>query len=72
MNIGSWNGIIFLSNTKEGGIFNMAKKEKCFVMMPFTTPEKYKDTDHFDKVYEQIFVPAIEKAGYEPYRVDEN
>lgn len=50
----------------------MAKKEKCFVMMPFTTPEKYKDTDHFDKVYEQIFVPAIEKAGYEPYRVDEN
>lgn len=50
----------------------MAKKEKCFVMMSFATPEKYKDTDHFDKVYEQIFVPAIEKAGYEPYRVDEN
>lgn len=50
----------------------MPKKEKCFVMMPFTTPDLYKDTNHFDKIYNQIFVPAIEKAGYEPYRVDEN
>lgn len=50
----------------------MSEKEKCFVMMPFTTPEKYNDADHFAKVYEQIFIPAIRKAGYEPYRVDEN
>ena len=48
------------------------EKEKCFVMMPFTTPENYNDENHFDKIYEQIFKPAIEKAGYEPYRVDQN
>ena len=51
---------------------DMNKKEKCFVMMPFTTPDIYDDDGHFDKIYKQIFVPAIKKAGYEPYRVDEN
>lgn len=50
----------------------MNEKERCFVMMPFTTPDSYEDVDHFNKIYEQIFVPAIKKAGYEPYRVDEN
>lgn len=47
-------------------------KEKCFVMMPFTTPAKYQDVDHFEKIYDQIFVPAIRKAGYEPHRVDQD
>jgi len=46
--------------------------EQCFVMMPFTTPENYTDKNHFDKIYEQIFKPAIQKAGYVPYRVDQN
>ena len=50
----------------------MSTKDKCFVMMPFSTPKEYDDVDHFDKIYKQIFVPAIRKAGYEPYRVDEN
>lgn len=48
------------------------KGEQCFVMMPFTTPENYNDENHFTKIYEQIFIPAIQKAGYEPYRVDQN
>lgn len=43
----------------------------CFVIMPFTTPEGYED-DHFRKIYDQIFKPAIEKAGYEATRVDED
>lgn len=47
-------------------------RELCFVMMPFTTPESYNDEKHFDKIYEQIFEPAIRNAGYEPYRVDQN
>lgn len=45
--------------------------EKCFVMMPISDQGDYPE-GHFDKIYEQIFKPAIEKAGYEPYRVDEN
>jgi hypothetical protein len=35
----------------------------CFVIQPF-------DGGPFDKRYEDIFVPAIEAAGLEPYRVD--
>lgn len=47
------------------------KKELCFVIMPISDQGDY-PKGHFDKVYEQIFQPAIEAAGYEPYRVDEN
>lgn len=45
--------------------------EKCFVMMPISDQGDYPQ-GHFDKIYEYIFKPAIEEAGYEPYRVDEN
>ena len=45
--------------------------EKCFVIMPISDQQGYPE-GHFTKVYEQIFKPAIEKAGYEAYRVDEN
>lgn len=45
--------------------------EKCFVMMPISDQGDYPE-GHFQKVYEQIFRPAIESAGYQPYRVDEN
>jgi hypothetical protein len=38
---------------------------KCFVIQPF-------DNDTFDKRYTDIFQPAIEKAGLEPYRVDKD
>lgn len=44
---------------------------RCFVIMPFSGTDAY-EKEHFDKVYDQIFKPAIEKAGYGPYRVDEN
>ena len=37
--------------------------ERCFVIQPF-------DKGKFDKRYEDIFKPAIEEAGLEPYRVD--
>ena len=37
----------------------------CFVMQPF-------DRGVFDKRYEDIFAPAIIKAGLEPYRVDQD
>lgn len=47
------------------------QEKRCFVMMPFSDPDGY-DKDHFHKIYEQIIKPAIEKAGYIAYRVDED
>ncbi len=46
-------------------------KEKCFVIMPISDQGDYPE-GHFTKVYKQIIVPAVEEAGYEAYRVDEN
>ena len=46
-------------------------KKRCFVIMPFTSKGIYPE-DHFTKIYDQIFKPAIEEAGYEAYRADEN
>lgn len=37
----------------------------CFVMQPF-------DGSTFDKLYEEVFAPAIKDAGLEPYRVDQD
>jgi len=37
--------------------------DTCFVMMPFG--------EWFDKYYQEIFVPAIKEAGFEPVRADE-
>jgi hypothetical protein len=38
---------------------------RCFVIQPF-------DSDKFDIRYKETFKPAIEAAGFEPYRVDED
>lgn len=46
-------------------------KEKCFVIMPISDQGDY-PKGHFQKVYEQILAPAIEEAGYEAFRVDED
>lgn len=50
---------------------NTKEKEKCFVIMPISDQGNY-PKGHFEKVYEQIIKPAVEGAGYIPYRVDEN
>jgi hypothetical protein len=42
----------------------------CFVIMPFSDPEGY-EQGHFKKIYEQIFKPAIEFAGFQALRCDE-
>ncbi|MBB5437931.1 hypothetical protein HDC92_001605 [Pedobacter sp. AK017] len=39
--------------------------DKCFVIQPF-------DNDKFDKRYDDIFSPAITKAGLKPYRIDQD
>jgi len=42
-------------------------KPICFVIMPFGTKEEI----NFNKIYENIIKPAIEKAGMIPFREDE-
>lgn len=37
--------------------------DTCFVMMPFG--------EWFDKYYQEIYIPAIREAGFEPVRADE-
>jgi hypothetical protein len=37
--------------------------DRCFVIQPF-------DGDAFDKRFDDVLIPAIEKADLEPYRVD--
>lgn len=36
--------------------------ETCFVIIPFN--------DHFNDIYQDVLIPAIEKAGYKPVRGD--
>jgi hypothetical protein len=36
---------------------------RCFVMQPF-------DRGEFDRRFDEIYKPAIEEAGFDPYRVD--
>lgn len=45
-------------------------KLDCFVIMPIADPDGY-DKGHFTKVYEDIFKPACDAAGYKPVRADE-
>jgi len=47
------------------------EKKDCFIIMPITTPkemvEVYNgDTEHFKHVLESLFIPAIDKAGFNP------
>lgn len=47
--------------------------KKCFIIMPVSTPhelvsEYNDDSEHFLNVMEQLFIPAIKEAGFEPIR----
>lgn len=53
-------------NIEKNNIESNAKPE-CFVLMPFSDPEGY-ERGHFDRVYNDIFMPAIEAAGFKPFR----
>lgn len=47
------------------------KKEKCFVIMPISDPDGY-ENGHFRYVYEDLLKPAIEEAGFEARRADDD
>ena len=48
-----------------------SKNKQCFVIMPISDPKDY-EAGHFKSVYEDIFIPAIEDAGYTPKRADDD
>jgi len=43
-------------------------KPTCFIAMPITTTDevarRYNDADHWTHVMEELFIPAIEAAGF--------
>ncbi|OCA99399.1 hypothetical protein [Clostridium beijerinckii] len=43
---------------------------ECFVIMPISDQDGY-NKGHFKRVYEDIFIPAIQKSGFKPYRADD-
>ena len=47
------------------------KAKPCFVIMPISDQPQY-PAGHFNKIYEQIIVPAVKEAGVEPVRADSN
>jgi MAP3K TRAFs-binding domain len=48
-----------------------AMRDLCFVVMPFGTKSDAAGPVAFDAVYKQIIAPAIDAAGLEPLRADE-
>lgn len=45
-------------------------KSECFVIMPISNPDGY-EPGHFQRVYEDLFIPACDAAGYRAVRADE-
>lgn len=45
-------------------------KPRCFVIMPFSSPDGY-EPGHFDRVYTHIIQPACDKAHVVPERTDD-
>lgn len=54
---------------QQGGTSTI-EKPTCFVLMPISDPEGY-EKGHFRRVYEDIFVPACDKAGFKAVRADD-
>jgi hypothetical protein len=47
-------------------------KPLCFVLMPFgKKPDAMGNAVEFDRIYQEVILPAIEEAGLEPLRADE-
>lgn len=68
---GVYEGLWEESNMDEKDQKKTDKKEKCFVIMPISDPEGY-EKGHFQYVYEDLLIPAIEEAGFEPKRADDD
>lgn len=62
-----------MSKTKNAGNGNeqgQGDRPECFVIMPISDPDGYAP-GHFRHVFEDLFVPACEQAGYRAVRADQ-
>ena len=58
------------SASSNGKPLGSTDKPECFVIMPISDPDGY-EAGHFRRVYEDLFVPACDKAGYSAVRADQ-
>lgn len=58
------------SASSNGKPLDSTDKPECFVIMPISDPDGY-EAGHFRRVYEDLFVPACDKAGYAAVRADQ-
>lgn len=58
------------SASSNGKPLDLTDKPECFVIMPISDPDGY-EAGHFRRVYEDLFVPACDKAGYAAVRADQ-
>jgi hypothetical protein len=58
------------STSPNGKPSGSSDKPECFVIMPISDPDGY-EAGHFRRVYEDLFVPACDKAEYAAVRADQ-
>lgn len=49
---------------------DQSAKADCFVIMPISDPDGY-EQGHFGQVFDDLFTPACERAGYRAIRADQ-
>ncbi|MDQ3819600.1 MAG: hypothetical protein M3362_18245 [Acidobacteriota bacterium] len=59
-----------MSSASPNGKEDHVEQSECFVIMPISDPDGY-EAGHFQRVYEDLFVPACERAGYRAVRADQ-
>ncbi|QOV20560.1 hypothetical protein INP51_06350 [Blautia liquoris] len=60
-----------IKNNENGKDDQTDDRPQCFVIMPISDPTEY-NSGHFKCVYEDLFIPAIENAGFRPKRADDD
>lgn len=73
MKIGNERGELRVESIKNSATVSVIPdvQAECFVIMPISDVEGY-EKGHFERVYKDVFVPAIQKAGFKPFRADED
>jgi hypothetical protein len=56
-------------NSRDGNAITISDAE-CFIIMPLSDVDGY-DAGHFKQVYEDLFTPACDSAGYKAVRADD-
>lgn len=56
--------------TSNGKDSDSIDKPECFIIMPISDPEGYV-SGHFKRVFEDLFIPACDRAGYHAIRADQ-